>query len=166
MMERRQWMLLIALLVLAGFALYSAGPRWLAWIAAKKSPPPTVAAVALPQPAQPPAQKETVATTSQAKMTVEDSQWGRNPFLTEAETIKPVVSGEAVVPTVRAIIMGRPKPVATIDGRVVTVGEKVGDEKVVEIREDSVVLEIGGDRRTLKIAESSVAIGVKEGKKR
>ena len=169
MMERRQWMLLIALLVLAGFALYSAGPRWLAWFAAKKPPPPTVAAVALPQPAQPPAQpapKENTPATSQAKMAGEEISWGRNPFLTEAETIKPVVSGEAVVPTVRAIIMGRPKPVATIDGRVVTVGDKVGEARVVEIREDSVVLGTGRERRTLKIAERSAEIEVKEGNKR
>ena len=168
MMERRQWMLLIALLVLAGFALYSAGPRWLAWFAAKKSPPPTVAAVACPQPAQPPAQKENVAATPPAGVAVEDIQWGRNPFLTEAETIKPIAAagGEAPVPVVRAIIMGRPKPVATIDGRVVTVGDKIGEEKVMEIREDSVVLGTGRERRSLKIAERSAAIEVKEGNKR
>ena len=140
MMDRRQWILLIALLALAGFALYSVGPRWLTWLVPRKQPAPTVAAVALPQPAQRPGEKENVPATSQARVAGEDSLWGRNPFLTEAETIKPVAGGEAPVPTVRAIIMGRPKPVATIDGRVVTVGEKVGDEKVVEIREDSVVL--------------------------
>jgi hypothetical protein len=87
--------------------------------------------------------------------------------LTEAETLKPVsAGGEAAVPTVRAIIMGRPKPVATIDGRVVTVGDKIGDERVVEIREDAVVLGTGRERRSLKIAEPSAAIEVKEGNRR
>ena len=151
-MERRQWILSIALLTLGGIALYTAGPQWLARIAPKK----------------PPAQKENVAMTSQGKIAGEDSPWGRNPFLTEAETLKPLVpaGGEAAVPTVRAIIMGRPKPVATVDGKVVTVGDKIGDERVMEIREDSVVLGTGRERRSLKIAEPSAAIEVKEGNRR
>ena len=168
MMERRRWILPIALLALAGYALYTTGPRWLAWIAPKKPPAGTVAVGAATAQAKPPAQKENVPATPQVKMAGEEIQWGRNPFLTEAETIKPVAAtgGEAPVPVVRAIIMGRPKPVATVDGRVVTVGDKIGEEKVVEIREDSVVLEMGRDRRSLKIAESSAAIEVKEGKRR
>ena len=166
MMERKQWVLLIALLVLAGFALYTTGPRWLASIAPKKPPAQTVVVGAVTAQAEPPAQKENPATASQTKVAVEDSSWGRNPFLTEAETIKPVAGGKAPVPVVRAIIMGRPKPVATIDGRVVTIGDKIGAEKVVEIREDSVVLETGRERRSLRIAAPSAAVEVKEGKRR
>ncbi|OGQ80622.1 MAG: hypothetical protein A3F90_11400 [Deltaproteobacteria bacterium RIFCSPLOWO2_12_FULL_60_19] len=166
-MERRQWILSIALLTLGGIALYTAGPQWLARIAPKKPPAQTVAGGAAAEQAQPPAQKENVAMTSQGKIAGEDSPWGRNPFLTEAETLKPLVpAGEAAVPTVRAIIMGRPKPVATVDGKVVTVGDKIGDERVMEIREDSVVLGTGRERRSLKIAEPSAAIEVKEGNRR
>lgn len=167
MMDRRQWILLIALLALAAIALYNAGPQWLARLAPKKPPAQTTAGGAAAEQAQPPAQKENTATTAQAGITGEDSAWGRNPFLTEAETLKPLVpAGEAAVPTVRAIIMGRPRPVATIDGKVVMVGDKVGEEKVVEIREDSVVLGTGKDRRSLKLAEPSAAIEVKEGNRR
>ena len=167
MMDRRQWILSIALLALVGIALYTAGPQWLARLAPKKPPAQTVAGSAVAEPAQPPVQKEKVVTASQAKVAGEDSNWGRNPFLTEAETLKPLVpAGEAVVPTVRAIIMGRPKPVATIDGKVVMVGDKVGEERVVEIREDSVVLGTGKERRSLKIAAPSAAIEVKEGNRR
>lgn len=167
MMERRQWTLLIALLVLATITLYTAGPRWLALVAPKKPPAKTAAADAPAEQMRPPAQRETVAATSQAGVAGEASSWGRNPFLTEAETLKPLIpAGEAVVPTVRAIIIGRPKPVATIDGKVVTVGDKIGEEKVVEIREDSVVLETDRGRRSLKIAAPSAAIEVKEGNRR
>ena len=167
-MERRQWILSIALLALVGIALYNAGPQWLARLAPKKPPAQTVTSGAVAEPAQPPAQKENVAKTSQPKVAGEDGSWGRNPFLTEAETLKPLApaGAEAVVPTVRAIIMGRPKPVATIDGRAVTVGDMVGEEKVVEIREDSVVLGTGKERRSLKIAAPLAAIEVKEGNRR
>ena len=57
MMERRQWILLIALLALAAIALYSAGPQWLTGIAPKKPPAQTVTSGAVAEPAQPPAQK-------------------------------------------------------------------------------------------------------------
>jgi len=168
MMDRRQWILSIALLALVGIALYNAGPQWLARVAPKKPLAQAVATGAQREQAQPPAEKENVAMTPQAKVRGEDSAWGRNPFLTEAETMKPLLpaGAEAVVPTVRAIIMGRPKPVATIDGKVVTVGDMVGEEKVMEIREDTVVLGTGKERRILKIAAPLAAIEVKEGNRR
>jgi hypothetical protein len=166
-MERRQWILSIALLALVAIALYNAGPQWLAWLAPKKPPAQAVTTGVQREQTQAPAEKENVAMAPQAKFRGEDSAWGRNPFLTEAETLKPLIpAGEAVVPTVRAIIMGRPKPVATIDGRVVTVGDTVGDARVVEISEDSVVLGTGRERRSLKIAAPSSAIEVKEGNRR
>lgn len=167
MMDRRQWILLIALLALATITLYTAGPRWLAVVARKKPPAQAVATGATREQAQPAVEKENVVMAPQAKVRAEASAWGRNPFLTEAETLKPLIPArEAVVPTVRAIIIGRPKPVATIDGKVVTVGDKIGEEKVVEIREDSVVLETDGGRRSLKIAAPSASIEVKEGNRR
>lgn len=98
----------------------------------------------------------------------EGLSWGRNPFLTEAEEAQALGLAGAGLDRlkIRAIIVGRPKPVATIDGKTVMVGEKIGEETVAEIREDHVVLERDGKRRVLKVGEPSVSIEVKEVKKR
>ncbi|MGH7831549.1 MAG: hypothetical protein ACREP8_15385, partial [Candidatus Binatia bacterium] len=64
-----------------------------------------------------------------------------------------------------SIIAGRPRSVATIDGRTVLVGEMVGEETVVEIRPDAVVLESEGRRRILRVREPSIVIDVKERRK-
>ncbi len=85
----------------------------------------------------------------EVKAADERAQWGRNPFLTpeeEATGGRPETGGLEI----RAIIVGQHKSVASIGGRTVAVGEKIGEEKVVEIRHDVVVLERDGRRRDLK----------------
>jgi len=85
----------------------------------------------------------------EVKAADERAQWGRNPFLTpeeEAAGGRPETSGLEI----RAIIVGQHKSVASLGGRTVTVGEKIGEEKVLEIRHDVVVLERDGRRRVLK----------------
>jgi hypothetical protein len=48
--------------------------------------------------------------------------------------------------------------VATLDGQTVMVGEKIGEETVVQIRENAVVLERGGRKRIIEIREPSISI--------
>ena len=78
--------------------------------------------------------------------------WGRNPFLTpeeEATGGRPGTKGLDV----KTIIVGEDKSVATLGRYTVSVGENIGEEKVVEIRRDAVVLERNGRRRILRAAE-------------
>ena len=78
--------------------------------------------------------------------------WGRNPFLTpeeEATGGRPGTKGL----NIKTIIVGEEKSVATLGRYTVSVGENIGEEKVVEIRRDTVVLERNGRRRILRAAE-------------
>lgn len=84
----------------------------------------------------------------------EKDAWGRNPFLTPEEEAKGGRTGTRG-PTIQAIITGRERAVATLDGRMVSVGDPIGDEVVVEIRRDAVVLERNGRRRILRVQELS-----------
>lgn len=84
--------------------------------------------------------------------TDEAVHWGRNPFLTpeeEATGGRPGTKGLVI----KTIIVGDDKSVATLGRYTVTVGENIGEEKVVEIRRDAVVLERNGRRRILRAAE-------------
>ncbi len=84
--------------------------------------------------------------------TDEAVHWGRNPFLTpeeEATGGRPGTKGLDV----KTIIVGEDKSVATLGRYTVSVGENIGEEKVVEIRRDAVVLERNGRRRILRAAE-------------
>ena len=84
--------------------------------------------------------------------TGEPVHWGRNPFLTpeeEATGGRPGTKGLDV----KTIIVGEDKSVATLGRYTVSVGEKIGEEKVVEIRRDAVVLERNGRRRILRAVE-------------
>lgn len=84
--------------------------------------------------------------------TPEKIRWGRNPFLTpeeEATGGRPGTKGLDV----KTIIVGDSKSVATLGGFTVSVGENIGDERVVEIRQDAVVLERNGRRRIIRATE-------------
>ena len=166
-MNRERWLLLIAIVIFVGLGIYYLRPGKLALLTGKKTPSVAVgpsAQQAVPEGGTT-AQKLAEATV-QAEVVGENTPWGRNPFLTEAEEAMgkaPRKDGPDGL-KVRAIIMGRPKSVATVDGRTVVVGEKVGEETVVEIRPDAVVLEIDGRKRTLSVSEPSVSIEVKDRK--
>jgi hypothetical protein len=69
------------------------------------------------------------------------------------------------VTAVSVVIVGPDRSVATLDGLAVTVGEKFGDETVVQIRPDMVVLERDGRRRLLRVSEPRIHIRVTKGKK-
>lgn len=163
-MNRERWLLLVSLLMFAGVAVYylrpgggvrSSGPR-----AAGVSRPPAfsplgreVRGESLPQ------------VTVKSEVVEAQTPWGRNPFLTEKEEAEGRGWKGDEGLQVKAIIVGQPRGVATLDGHTVVVGEKVGEETVREIRPDAVVLEKEGRKRVLRIKEPSIAIEAKDGTK-
>ena len=100
----------------------------------------------------PDAAGDTQTKLSGVRGTDEAVHWGRNPFLTPEEEAmggRPGTKGLDI----KTIIVGDDKSVATLGRFTVTVGENIGEEKVVEIRRDAVVLERNGRRRILRAAE-------------
>lgn len=165
-MNRDRWLLLISILLLGGTAAYYLRPQWFASLAGKR----TVAVASKPSSPASASQQGAAApalppVAVQSESIGEHTPWGRNPFLTEEEERGRAASPPTDGLQVKAIIVGRPKSVATIDGRTVTVGEKVGEETVTEIRPDAVVLERDGHKRIVKVNEPAISIQVKERKK-
>jgi hypothetical protein len=70
--------------------------------------------------------------------------------------------------TVKAILMSDHVRLASIDRYIVTVGDFIGDEKILEIEPDRVVLGKGDKRRTLLLSQSPIRLTVeeKQGEKR
>lgn len=164
-MNRERGLLLISIMLFVGVAVYYFRPGWVALLTGKK--PLIVAArpsTGAPAP-QGTASPNLPPVSVQSETIDELTPWGRDPFLTaEEEAAKGRNRGGDGI-QVKAIIVGRPKSVATIGGRTVTVGERVGEETVWEIRTDGVVLERDGHKRLLKVSEPTVAVEVREGKK-
>jgi hypothetical protein len=71
---------------------------------------------------------------------------------------------EAYPFALKAILIGEGIRLAAIDQRIVTLGDSVLDEKILEIHPDRVVLGKGEKRRTLFLAQSPVRLWVKEPK--
>ncbi|MBI2988108.1 MAG: hypothetical protein HYY45_15190 [Deltaproteobacteria bacterium] len=164
-MNREQRLLLISILLLVGVAVYYLRPGWVALLRGRKT-----LTVAARSSAESPAPQGIVIPNlppvSVPSETVDErTPWGRNPFLTEEEEATKGKKRGSDGLQIKAIIVGRPKSVATIDGRTVAVGEKVGEETVWEIHPDAVVLERDGHKRILKVSEPAVSVEVKEGKK-
>lgn len=157
-MNRQRLLLLISILLFGGVAVYYLRPEWIGVLARKKAI--TVAAKPTPQGVT---DQNLPEVKVQGEVVDASTPWGRNPFLTEEETKGKIRGSDGL--QVKAIIVGRPKSVATVDGRTVTVGEKVGEETVWEIRPDAVVLERDGRKRLLRVSEPTISIEVKEGKK-
>lgn len=162
-MNRERWLLLISILIFVGLVAYYLRPGWIGLLAGKKAltvvaklSPPQTASQGVTEPNLP-------QVTVQAETVDATTPWGRNPFLTEEESKGKSQGGDGL--KVKAIIVGKPQSVATIDGRAVVVGERIGEETVWEIRPDAVVLERDGHKRMLKVREPTVSIEVKEGKK-
>jgi len=65
--------------------------------------------------------------------------------------------------TVKAVLMSDHVRLASIDGHIVSVGDSIGDEKVLEIEPDRVVLGKGDKRRTLLLSQSPIRLTVEEG---
>jgi hypothetical protein len=94
--------------------------------------------------------------------------WTRDPFFTaaeERELASPKVVSVPVQPpaplpsyAVKTILIAGTEKVATLDGRLVGEGDVIGEERVVEIREDAVVLERAGQRRRVLLPGGRVPI--------
>lgn len=63
---------------------------------------------------------------------------------------------------VKAILISDKIRLASIDRHIVTVGDKILDEKVLEIEADRVVLGKGDKKRTLYLTQSPIRITVEE----
>ena len=70
--------------------------------------------------------------------------------------------------TVKAILISDRIRLASIDRYILTVGDSIGDEKVLEIKTDRVVLGKGDEKRTLLLSQSPIRLTVeeKQGEKR
>jgi len=91
------------------------------------------------------------------------TEWGRNPFLTPQEIASlkgiklPIFTSKKPLPSVaiKSIIIQGSSRVAAIDDLIVTEGEMVGEEIVVEIREDGVMLAREDEVRFVEVAKPS-----------
>ncbi len=61
--------------------------------------------------------------------------------------------------TLKLIMTAGSERVASIDDRVVHVGDMMGSERVVQILPDAVVLDHGGERRRLPLSANESALG-------
>lgn len=154
-MNREKWPLLI--FIFTGLGICYLSPIAAGQLVEKKSPSRETRLLT-PQPAVEGATARMSPEVKALEQVVDERpRWGRNPFLTEEEEAR---AGEIKVEglKVQGIIVGLPRSVATLDGQTVMVGEKIGEETVVQIRENAVVLERGGRKRIIKIREPSISI--------
>jgi predicted HAD superfamily phosphohydrolase len=94
----------------------------------------------------------------------------RDPFSLPAG-IYPLSKGETAAVTkkeeskgggVKAILISRHIRLALIDRHIVTVGDSISGEKVVEIRPDQVILKKEGKKRALFLHQSAIPLKVEE----
>lgn len=75
----------------------------------------------------------------------------RPPTVTLADESAAGEAGEGATPVLQSILISPSRRQAIISGKTVTVGEKVGDAKIVRITENTVILRNGSDLQTLKL---------------
>jgi hypothetical protein len=158
-MNREQWLLGIAIIIFVALGIYYLRPGGLNLFTQTNK-----ASMAAGQDGKSGVEKTAAPGLPVASTKVDrdaDIWWGRNPFLTEEETQQAGVERLRV----RTIVVGSPKAVAVVDGHTVTVGEKINEEKVVEIRPDAVILERDGKKKILRLEQPTVSVGVKERKR-
>ena len=82
---------------------------------------------------------------------------------------KPDVKSREIPPPfleVKAILVSDHLRLAFIDHQILTVGDLIHDEKVLEIQTDRVVLERGDKKRSLLLKQSPVRLTIEEGKRK
>jgi len=161
-MNRERWLLVASILILAGLVIYYFRPGGAALSPRRKSTGSAVKPTSPKPVAQEVAPQRSQPGRGQIALVDEHTPWGRSPFLTEEEATRRKESGGF---RVRVTLVGPPGSVATIDGRAVVAGDRIGEETVLEIRPDSVVLEKEGRQRILRVSEPFITIEVKEGKR-
>jgi len=92
-----------------------------------------------------------------------DKAWGRDPFeLPPGVQLRVAKEGgppEAIKPHIKkvtAILITDCRKVASINHKVVAVGDFIDGEKVLEIKPDRVILEKGGRRHVITLEESPI----------
>ncbi len=135
----------------------------------KGSRPPTQVAKAAPerrQEAPPPLTARQAPSKREELEALSKGRWGRNPFLTMEE--EAALLGRAGQPAIRptgfpplevkAILVSKGKRIAMIDGHVVTEGDLIWRERVLEILPHAVVLGRGSHTRMIEMQLPSVPV--------
>lgn len=158
MVRKLVLMCLFVFLLLAAF--YTWRPKWSVRSQVTPAPPPSAQKAMAPlPPAQVPSEPEKHS---------ELLAWGRNPFLTPEEEGKELAPKGATTASlmpsnpniVSAIILQGSRKVATVNNQIVMVGDLLGEEKVLDIKVDRVVLERNGKRREILLRQSPISITV------
>lgn len=99
-----------------------------------------------------------------------EKAWGRNPFelppgveLRVAEEGKSLEALKPRIKKVTAILITDSRKVASINHKVVAVGDLIDGEKVLEIKPDRVILEKGGRRHVIMLEQSPIQWTKNEG---
>lgn len=167
----------VTLIVAAAFTILAWGYKL--WPSGKPAPGrPAAAASAAAQPAAaaptpppPPAPIEASALKTWVGL---HGATGRDPFFTVGEiearnrpsiVSRPTAAVSTVAPplsvySVKMIMTAGSERMASIDDRVVKVGDMMGTERVVQILPDAVVLEHGGERRRLMLSTNASSPGL------
>ncbi len=167
-MNRERWLLLVSVFIfvglVVGLGIYYLRSTAVAPLFKMKSPSGAAKLLARRPILEGATAQGLPEVTGPDRVVVERTPWGRNPFLTEEEEAG-AREPEVEELKIKAIIVGPPRSVATLDGQAVLVGEMIGGETVLDIRQDAVVLEKGGRKRVLRIREPSISIQIKDEEK-
>lgn len=105
-------------------------------------------AAAPPVPAQSPDIAVTQTPKKPADAQKKDQEWGRDPFI-----LGKLTAGEGIGLALNGIIWDATEPYAIINDEVVRRGDRIGGCKVVDIKEDRVILDNGTEQITLNVWE-------------
>lgn len=165
------WLVLVAsttVTIYSVFARRASSPAPAAAPAAAVAPvEATVATTAAPEPAAVPAVP--LARDEYAAWRAVLREQRRDPFFTVAEIEAMNRPGAPPVPEpelvrqdymLKFVLFAGTEGRALIDDKVVKVGDTLGNERVVEIRRSSVVLERAGTRRQIEVASASTAVNI------
>lgn len=140
---------------------------------------PAPGALAVARPGQPGASQPTASARSAPASPIPPEEirrwqeryataWQRDPFFTAPEEkalAAPKAEKKTDAPptplpsyTVKAILISSAGKVATLNGQLVGEGEPIGEERVVEIRPDAVILERAGQRRRIGLPGGATPI--------
>lgn len=158
-MNRERWLLLVSVFIFVGLGIYYLRSAAVAPLFKMKSPSGAAKLLTRRPILEGATARGLPEVTGPDRVVVERTPWGRNPFLTEEEKAG---AREPEELKIKAIIVGPPRSVATLDGQAVLVGEMIGGETVLDIRQDAVVLEKGGRKRVLRIRDPSISIQIKD----
>lgn len=140
----------------------------------QKKPPVAPARVQVPLQAQAPSAREEPPRLSQEELARwrrrYDQVWSRDPFFTAEEELalrtgktppapaSPPSSTPLPSYTVKVVLISGASKIAAIDGLLVSEGDLLGEERVVEIQPEWVMLERAGQRRRITVVGGDISI--------